>query len=109
MTSKTVTTINFPDRYELWLDHDLAKFRPEFYKTLRVEDQPAVWNFIESNYLLKFPHLFRIEFEWGADGIWRIPFPGSVSLKGCYGPEVFNHPPTLAEQLQEWHNNIDIN
>lgn len=70
-----MNTLLYPNRYQLWLEHDLANHRPEFYKNLRVEDQLSVWRFIEQQYLKKYEQLFRVEFEWSADGIWGIPFP----------------------------------
>ncbi len=102
-------TINYPDRYQLWLDHDLANFRPKFYSSLQIEDQLSIWQFIERNYLLKFEHMFRIEFEWDSDAIWRIPFPGSVAIGPSYGHDFFNLPPSLAQQFKKWRKNIDSN
>ena len=104
-----MTTIHFPDRYQLWLSHDLAKFCPDFYKALRPEDQLPVWQFIEQHYLLKYQSLFCIEFDWGSSGLWKIPFPGSVSKPCCYGPQALNLPDALANQLQAWHDHIDAN
>ena len=99
----------FFDRYQLWVEHDLANYRPPFYKNLRVEEQITVWRFIEQHYLSKYERLFRVEFDWSAGGLWGIPFPGSVSLSGCYGPEDLNLPDSLAVQLTRWHKSIDNN
>ena len=104
-----LSALLYPDRYQLWLEHDLANHRPAFYKDLRVDDQLPLWRFIEQHYLTRYEQLFRIEFEWSADGIWGIPFPGSVSVRGCYGPEDLNLPDSLTASLRHWHDNIDEN
>lgn len=99
-----------PDLYRLWQEHDLAPERcPDFYRGLREEDRPLVWRFIEQNYLCRYKSFLRIWFEWGADGIWGIPFPGSVSVGGCYGPENLGLPTPLADRLKRWHDYIDEN
>jgi len=104
-----VSPLQFPGRFKLWQEHDLAKYRLDIYKNLSAADQQTAWEFIERNYLLKYPRLYRIEFEWGASGIWGIPFPGSVSLQGCYDPDDFKLPPDLSARLRAWHDNIDCN
>ena len=47
--------------FQLWTRHDLAdhgpefeSYRPVFYEGLRLEDEPAVWEFIEENYRRKY-------------------------------------------------------
>lgn len=77
--------MKFPGLFRSWTSHDLAdhgpglgSFRPGFYEGLEPGDEPIVWRFIEENYLLKYEDFLRVEFEWTAEGLWRIPFPGSV-------------------------------
>ena len=80
--------------YRLWTGHDLAdhgpefgSYRPEFYEGLRQEDEIVVWKFIEENYLRKYERFLRIDFDWMADGLREIPFPGSVTMGGYSSPE----------------------
>jgi hypothetical protein len=92
--------MEFPKLYGRWVGYDLAdhgpdrgSFRPEIYETLRREDEPVVWWFIEENYLSKYEGFVRVEFEWTAEGLWRIPFPASLrwastcrrQISGCPG------------------------
>src|SRR5215207_7490832 len=56
---------------------------------LRREDEPVVWRFIEENYLLRYGGLVRVDFDWMAEGLWDIPFPGSVRMGLAPSPEYF--------------------
>jgi hypothetical protein len=107
--------IRFPDLLILWQNHDLVNResegwdpRPDFYKGLRREDELRVWRFIEENYLLKYRRpLVRIEFEWAAEGLWGIPFPGSLRLGEYLSPRTFGMPEDLILRIQEWHDELD--
>ncbi len=106
--------IRFPELLILWQNHDLVNResegwdpRPEFYKGLRREDELKVWRFIEEQYLLRYRDLARVEFEWSAEGLWGIPFPGSLSLGEYLSPRDFNMPETLTARIQEWHGALD--
>lgn len=106
--------VRFPDLFELWTSHDLGvpRFgfgdrRPEFYRGLRREDEPAVWRFIEENYLSRYKSFVRIDFDWMADGLWEIPFPGSVGLDLSLSPENFGMPEPLATRIHAWQANLD--
>jgi hypothetical protein len=103
-----------PDLFRLWTEHDLADhgpefgtYRPEFYVGLRREDEPVVWRFIEENYLLKYRYLVRVDFDWMADGLWGIPFPGSVRMGPALSPKYFGMPDRLAGRIQAWQANLD--
>jgi len=64
---------------------------------------------MESNYLEKYLRCYRIWFEWASDGIWGIPFPGSVSVRGNYDPEDLALSQPVANRLYKWHSNIEKN
>ena len=106
--------VRFPKLFGQWTGHDLAdhgsalgSFRPEFYEGLRREDEPVVWRFIEEDYLSKYKSFVRIDFDWMADGIWEIPFPGSVALDLSLSPEYFGMPRPLAARIHAWQANLD--
>jgi hypothetical protein len=106
--------IEFPGLFRLWKEHDLADhgpaigtYRPEFYVGLRREDEPVVWRFIEENYLLKYRGLVRIGFDWMADGLWEIPFPGSVTMGPGLSLEYFGMSGRLAVRIRAWQANLD--
>jgi hypothetical protein len=103
----------FPELLDLWRSHDLAfhedlgSIRPWFYEGLRPEDELLVWKFIEDGYLLRFKDLIGVRFEWSAGGLWRIPFPGSVSYGEYLQPDDFGMPEDLVARIREWHNELD--
>ena len=104
----------FPDLFELWTGHDLGVprpgfgvRRPGFYGGLRQEDEPAVWRFIEENYLSRYEDLVRVAHEWLAEGLWGIPFPGSVSLGEYLSPGDFGMPDELTETIRKWQATMD--
>lgn len=107
--------IEFPDLFRLWREHDLAdhgpefgSYRPEYYRGLRRKDEPEVWRFIEENYLLRYEsRLVKIWFDWMADGLWEIPFPGSVTVKVALSPGYFGMPEPLAARIRRWQDNLD--
>lgn len=106
--------MRFPDLFRLWTEHDLAYhgpefggYRPEFYEGLRRENEPAVWRFIEENYLRKHGGFVRIGFDWTADGLWGIPFPGSVTMGVSSSPENSGMPGPLAARVHAWQANSD--
>ncbi len=74
---------------------------------MRREDEPVVWRFIEENYLRKYRGFVRIDFDWMADGLWEIPFPGSVSMGSSLSPEDFGMPGPLAARVHAWQANLD--
>ena len=100
--------------YRLWTGHDLAdhgpefgSYRPEFYEGLRQEDEAVVWRFIEENYLRKYRSFVRVDFDWMADGLWEIPFPGSVGMDVSVSPENYGMPGPLAARVHAWQANLD--
>lgn len=105
----TTYTPRFPELLRQWQTHDLAKYRPAFYEGLCPQDELIVWQFIEEQYLLKYSDLVLVAFEWSAEGLWGIPFPGSVQMGRCMSPEDFNMPPNLVQKIKEWHDYRDAN
>lgn len=107
--------IRFPDLLILWQNHDLVSResegwdpRPEFYRDLRRENELEVWRFIESNYLLRYERFVRVEFEWSAEGLWSIPFPGSLGLGEYLSPtRTFGMPGPLVARIRAWHDALD--
>ena len=106
--------MKFPGLYRQWIEHDLAdhgpelgSFRPAFYEGLRRRDEPVVWRFIEENYLSKYKSFVCIGFDWMADGLWEIPFPGSVARNLGLSPEYFGMPEPLAARIHAWQDNLD--
>ena len=106
--------MGFPGLYGRWTGHDLADrgldlgiIRPGFYEGLRREDEPLVWRFIENNYLLRYRDFLRVEHEWTAEGLWRIPFPGSVRMGEFRSPVDYGMPAPLAARLRAWQDNLD--
>ncbi len=105
--------IEFPDLFRLWTSHDLVdpepgyRRRPWFYEGLRREDETVAWKFIEEDYLRRYRSFVRIDFDWMADGLWEIPFPGSVGLDMSVSPEYFKMPEPLATRIHAWQANLD--
>ena len=104
----------FPGLYGRWTGHDLAdhgpglgSIRPGFYEGLWREDEPLVWRFIEDNYLLRYRDFLRVEHEWTAEGLWRVPFPGSVGMGEFRSPVDYGMPAPLATRLRAWQANLD--
>ena len=104
----------FPGLYGRWTGHDLAdhgpglgSFRPWFYEGLRREDEPLVWRFIEEEYLLRYKDFLRVEHEWTADGLWRIPFPGSVGMGEFRSPVDYGMRGSLAARVRAWQAELD--
>jgi hypothetical protein len=98
----------FPDLYELWKSHDLAKCRrPSFYQYLHPDDELVVWQFIEEHYLERYSFMLGLRFEWGSDGLWAIRFPGSVRCGGHCDIDRFGFPPDIVEAVFAWHEPLD--
>jgi hypothetical protein len=104
----------FPGLLQLWKGHDLAfhgpefgNHRPWFYEGLKREDELLVWKFIEEKYLLRYRELIGVRFEWSAEGLWSIPFPGSVAYGEYRSPDHFGMPESLVEKIREWHMELD--
>lgn len=100
--------------YRLWTAHDLAdhgpafgSYRLAFYEGLGRENEPVVWKSIEENYLRKYRGFVRIGFDWMADGLWEVPFPGSVTMGLSSSPENFGMPEPLAARVHAWQANLD--
>ena len=107
-------TMRFPDLFERWKGHDLGdhgphigSFRPGFYEGLGRQDEPVVWRCIEENYLSKYENFLRVEFEWSAEGLWRIPFPGSAGLGEYRSPADYGMPERLTRRIRAWHGALD--
>lgn len=66
-----------------------------------------MWGFIEENYLRKYGGFLRVAFDWMADGLWEIPFPGSVYMGISVEPEDFGMPTPLAARVREWQASLD--
>ena len=101
--------IKFPDEYSQWMAQDIAQFRRDYYANVPDADFPEIWRFIEDRYLTNYLEFLLIAFEWSATGLWRIPFPGSVGMGECWGPDHIGLPKCIAEELQAWHDEIDRN
>ena len=102
--------LSHPDLYDRWRRHDLAKYRPPFYQGLLSEHEIQVWQYIEQHYLDgRYRTLIRVEFEWSAEGLWHIPFPGSVDMGEMLGPVDFEMPESLVAHIMAWHDEIDNN
>ncbi len=99
----------FERLFKLWREHDLANYRPDFYRNLQPKDELLVWEFIEQTYLLRYRSLVKLEFDWSSTGLWDLPFPGSVSLGGYLTPEGLAIPSSLASAISWWHQSCDDN
>ncbi len=106
--------MRFPRLYGQWTGHDLVdhgpglgSIRPEFYEGLLREDEPLVWRYIEENYLLRYRDFLRVEHEWTAEGLWWIPFPGSVGMGGFRSPADYGMPAPLTARVRAWQANLD--
>ncbi len=106
--------MRFPGLYGQWTGHDLAyhgpdlgSFRPRFCEGLRRADEPAVWRFIEENYLLRYENFMGVRFDWSSSGLWEIPFPGSVRYGPNIGLEGWGVPERARKLLEEWHDPLD--
>ena len=104
----------FPELLRRWRGHDLAlqgpRFgacRPWFYEGLGPEDELVVWRFIEERYLLQYEGLIAVRFEWGAEGLWGIPFPGSVAYGVYLSPDRLGMPQGVIARLRGWHERLD--
>lgn len=102
----------FRTAYRNWKTHDLTfregRIRPWFYKGLREQDELLVWQFIEENYLSCYKDFVGVRFEYASDGLWRIPFPGSVAYGNYIDARDLNLPTGVVEKLRAWHDELDI-
>ena len=106
--------MRFPGLFGLWTSHDLAdhgpgfgSYRPAFYDGLSQENESVMWRFVEENYLLGYGDFLRVEFERSADGLWRIPFPGSVRMGEFRSPADYGMPASLGARIRAWQANLD--
>lgn len=99
--------MQFPDRYKHWCSHDLDGGYSKLYKGLQVEDRAKVWAFIEENYLERYRLILLLGFDWGAEGIWSPPFPGSVAMGGAWDLKNLGLPEEVAATVLEWHDFAD--
>ena len=72
-----------------------------------MEHEPLVWGFIEENYVRKYRGFLRVDFDWMADGLWEIPFPGSVYMGISVEPKDFGMPGPLAARVRAWQESQD--
>ena len=99
--------MQFPDRFRQWCRHDLDGGHSPLYKGLRAEDREEVWGYIEQNYLERYRLILSVSFEWGAEGIWSPPFPGSADMGGAWDLKDLELPDELAAAVREWHDFAD--
>lgn len=104
----------FPRLYQQWKEHDLkyhrdiGSIRPWFYETLKPEDEPQVWRFIEESYLLRYEEFVAVRFDWSSSGLWSIPFPGSVADKWTFSDlRAMGISERARRLLKEWHDPLD--
>jgi len=86
---------------------DLSGSTYEFYGGFTREHEPLVWRFIEEDYLRKHRGCLRVDFDYGADGLWGIPFPGSVYMGISVSPEDFGITGPLAARIGAWQAALD--
>ena len=79
----------------------------EFHGGFTWEHEPVVWGFIEENYLRKYGGFLRVDFDWGADGLWEIPFPGSAYMGISVEPRDFGISGSLAARIRAWQASQD--
>jgi hypothetical protein len=66
-----------------------------------------VWRLIEKGYLRKYEGFLRVDFDWMADGLWEIPFPGSVYMGMSVEPGDFGISAPLAARIEAWQASQD--
>lgn len=79
----------------------------QFYGGFTWEQEPSVWGFIEENYMRKYRGFLRVDFDWMADGLWEIAFPGSVYMGISVEPEDFGMPAPLVARVRAWQESLD--
>lgn len=57
--------------------------------------------------MLAYKEFASVGFGWAAEGLWRSPFPGSVSYGDHASPAVSGMPESLVAKIREWHDEID--
>lgn len=109
----------FLEAYQLWLSHDLANYCPDFYQHLNPKDRGLIWQFIEQHYLSRYRLFIGLRFEWSSDGLWSIPFPGSVSYGTCLSVDCLDEdctcqgecvalPEAISNAVFAWHLPLDM-
>ena len=89
------------------LSSDFEESAHEFYGGFTWEHEPLVWRFIEENCLRKCRDFLRVDFDWMADGLWEIPFPGSVYMGISVEPKDFGISGPLAARIRAWQAGRD--
>lgn len=104
----------FRDQFRRWTRHvmtmrssDFGESSHEFYGRFAWEHEPLVWGLIEKDYLRKYEGFLRVDFDWMADGLWEIPFPGSVYMGISVCPEDYGMPGSLVARVQAWQAALD--
>jgi hypothetical protein len=80
----------------------------QFYWGFTWKHEPVVWGFIEENYLRKYRGCLRVDFDWMADGLWEIPFPGSVYMGISVELEDFGTSGSLAARVQASQDRLGV-
>ncbi len=104
----------FRDQFRRWTRHvmtmrssDYGESSHEFYGGFTWKDEPLVWRLIGKDYLRKYGGFLRVDFDWMADGLWEIPFPGSVYMGISVCPEYYGMPGSLVARVQAWQTALD--
>ncbi len=102
------------EQFRRWTRHimtmrssDFEESAHEFHGGFTWEHEPLVWRFIEENYLRKCRDFLRVDFDWMADGLWEIPFPGSVYMGISVEPKDFGISGPLAARIRAWQAGRD--
>jgi hypothetical protein len=79
----------------------------QFYWGFTWKHEPVVWGFMEENYLRRYRGCLRVDFDWMADRLWEIPFPGSVYMGISVELEGFGISGSLAARGRAWQASQD--
>jgi len=72
-----MTSMKYPNLYQMWRNHDLRYKltyfeRHPLWQNLRIEDEECVWLFIEAHYFDKYSKFIQVFPEWSSSGLWNI-------------------------------------
>lgn len=102
-TGKIVSSVNFPEYYQFWLDHDVDRCDNWLFRDLSPSDLYLYWDALERKYLDRYRTFLRLEYEFGCSGLVSIDFPGAM----CISPyiaidEVLSVPLPLYWEIRGW-------
>lgn len=100
--NRQAVRMEYIELFILW-EKKRQDYKDRLYWNITEDNKYAYWDIIEKKYLSRYRKLVRIGFEWSSTGIWRIPYPGSVSAETNKNYNFLRLPDSAIADLKAWH------